>query len=62
MSKAPPIPPEQRAFSGEKPHIEGGDHGGRAQRRAMTGADPEHQGQTANTRQNLTPQRRVQDR
>lgn len=23
MSKAPPIPPEQRAHPGEKPHIEG---------------------------------------
>ena len=29
MAKAPPIPPEQRAFRGEKPDIEGATQGPR---------------------------------
>jgi hypothetical protein len=62
MSKAPPIPPEQRAFAGEKPHIEGDDGGGRAARRGKNAADLDHQGRSGNIRQNTAPARHVQDR
>lgn len=62
MSKQPPIPPEQRSLAG-------GDHAdlvdGKApddSARELEGMNPDQQGQTANTRQNLTPQKSIQDR
>jgi hypothetical protein len=71
MSKQPPIPKEQRSFSAEKPR----DRLRSAEpdrRDEMTGAqspqpgdadvDLEKQGRYGNIRQNLTPQRSVQDR
>ena len=54
MSKMPPIPPEQRSFRGERPHIEGDGH---EPRETST-----NKGEAANIRQNLRPQRQVQDR
>ncbi|MBJ7412263.1 MAG: hypothetical protein JHD15_18125 [Phenylobacterium sp.] len=68
-SKAPPIPPEQRASPGEKPHIEGADIG---RRDRVTGAQSEQpgdddvnlksQGRHGNIAQNTTHQGNVQDR
>jgi hypothetical protein len=67
--KAPPIPPEQRSFSGEKPDVEGGDVGRRDRKTGLQSSQPgdddvnlKTQGRQANIRQNLTPQRSVQDR
>jgi hypothetical protein len=53
MTAKPPIPPEQRAFKGQRPEIEGD---------APKKAHDTRKGQDANIRQNLTPQRSVQDR
>jgi hypothetical protein len=55
MTAKPPIPPEQRAFKGQKPDIAG-------EAPKTRDAKPETQGAQANIRQNLTPQRSVQDR
>lgn len=41
MSKAPPIPPEQRAFKGQKPDVEGED---RERRDDVTGAQSSEPG------------------
>jgi len=41
MSKAPPIPPEQRAFKGQKPDVEGTD---RERRDDLTGAQSDQPG------------------
>jgi hypothetical protein len=56
MSKMPPIPPEQRHFGKERPELD--------KRPAPDGqgSNINERGQTANIRQNLTPQRSVQDR
>ena len=64
MSKAPPIPPEQRAFKGQKPEIEGqGDHDD------LQSPDPgnadvnlKEQGRHGNLRQNTSHSGNVQDR
>ncbi len=55
MTAKPPIPPEQRSFKGQRPRIEG------------DAPDKPNEGDTrkgdeANIRENLTPQRSVQDR
>jgi hypothetical protein len=64
MSKAPPIPPEQRAFKGQKPDIEG--KGGHAdlQSGEVGNADVnlDEQGRHGNLRQNTTHSGNVQDR
>jgi len=64
MSKAPPIPPEQRAFRGQKPEIEG--HGGHDD---LQSPDPgnadvnlKEQGRHGNLRQNTSHSGNVQDR
>jgi len=66
MSKAPPIPPEQRAFKGEKPHIEGARGGGRADLQSGSAGDADvnlaEQGRHGNLRQNTTRSGNVQDR
>lgn len=69
MSKIPPIPPEQRSFPDEKPHIQGRQ---RDRREAKTGLESNQpgdadtnlneQGRQGNMRQNLTPEHRQQDR
>lgn len=61
MSKAPPIPEEQRAFEGEKPDIAGRldpheSHTGSAD------DDLKHKGAPANIRQNTSHSGNVQDR
>lgn len=68
-SKAPPIPPAQRASRDEKPHVEGADIG---RRDKVTGAQSEQPGDDdvnlssqsrhGNIAQNTTHQGNVQDR
>ncbi|HUZ14050.1 MAG TPA: hypothetical protein VMU93_14530 [Caulobacteraceae bacterium] len=55
-AKPPPIPKEQRSFQGDKPDISG-EHAPPAER-----ANLKTHGRQANIRQNLRPQRQVQDR
>lgn len=70
MSKAPPIPKEQRSFRGERPDIQGGH---RDRRDAKTGlqsgeygdsdANLKNQGRQGNIHQNVdTVHARTQDR
>jgi hypothetical protein len=71
MAKAPPIPSEQRSFTGDKGA--GRLDSARPDRRDLednkasaqpgnADQDLDHQGRSGNLRQNLTPQRSVQDR
>jgi hypothetical protein len=73
MSKLPPIPKEQRRFSGEsaRDRLRSAEPDRRDQHRHEDVQSPqpgdadvniEKQGRFGNMRQNLTPQRRVQDR
>ena len=55
-SKAPPIPPEQRAFPGEKPHVQ--DDGVRAR----APSNLKEQGRHGNIHQNTHHQGHQQDR
>jgi hypothetical protein len=67
MSKAPPIPPEQRTFAGR-------EHGSKDPTSRLESAHPERsdlqdkgenvraQGRHGNLQQNLTPQWKTQDR
>ena len=64
MSKAPPIPPEQRAFKGQKPEIEG-----QAAHDDLQSPDPgnadvnlKEQGRHGNLAQNTSHSGNVQDR
>lgn len=69
MAKAPPIPPEQRAFHGERPDIDGADIG---RRDKITGVQSEQpgdddvnlkaQGRQGNINQNTHNQGYQQDR
>jgi len=69
-SKAPPIPPEQRAWPGEKPHIEGADVERRDQTTGLQSGQPgdadanlKEQGRYGNRRQNVDAvQHKQQDR
>jgi hypothetical protein len=59
-SKAPPIPKEQRSgAAGANLKDAKAPHGSATER---SGRDPDHRGQSANTRINTQPQRQVQDR
>ena len=68
MSKLPPIPDEQRSFGGgDKAEDKTADR--RDLKTGLQSGQPgdadvnlDQQGRQANTRQNLTPQRSVQDR
>ena len=57
MSKMPPIPKEQRSFRGPRTNIEHAPH-----ERHDEDVNLAERGQSANLRQNLRPQRSVQDR
>ncbi|HXV00057.1 MAG TPA: hypothetical protein VG166_06140 [Caulobacteraceae bacterium] len=57
-AKPPPIPPEQRASVSDKPDIAGGQQSGRTK----SGGNLDTHGNSGNIRQNLTPQRSIQDR
>ena len=66
-SKAPPIPPDQRAYPGEKPHVEGGHMDRRDahtgdQSRQPGDANAREQGRQGNTWQNTHHQGYQQDR
>jgi hypothetical protein len=61
MSKPPPIPPEQRAFKGQKPDLDGGQ----AELDAQPGnadVNLDEQGSSGNLRQNTTRSGNIQDR
>jgi hypothetical protein len=60
MSKAPPIPPEQRSVAGEKPDIAGSDIGRRDRVTGLQSEQPgdgdvnlDEQGRHGNRRQNV---------
>jgi hypothetical protein len=68
-SKAPPIPPEQRAHPGEKPHIEGDTIGRRDEVTDLQSSQPgdddtnlSEQGRHGNINQNTHHQGYQQDR
>jgi hypothetical protein len=68
-SKAPPIPPAQRASPGEKPHIQGSDIGRRDKVTGDHSSQPgdddinlKEQGRAGNIRQNTRHQGYQQDR
>ena len=69
MAKAPPIPPEQRAFRGEKPDIEGATQGPRDENTGAQSSQPgdddvnlKEQGRHGNIHQNTHHQGHQQDR
>jgi hypothetical protein len=69
MSKAPPIPPEQKAFRGQKPDITGSTQGRRDETTGLQSAQPgdddvnlEEQGRQGNINQNTHHQGYQQDR
>jgi hypothetical protein len=68
-SKAPPIPPDQRARPGETPHIEGSDIGRRDRTTGLQSEEPgdgdvnlAEQGRQGNIDQNTHHQGYQQDR
>ena len=61
MSKPPPIPPEQRAFKGQKPDLDAGQ----AELDAQPGnadVNLDEQGSSGNLRQNTSRSGNIQDR
>lgn len=69
MSKAPPIPPEQRAFKGQKPDIEGSTQGRRDEKTGLQSSQPgdddvnlKQQGRQGGIHQNTHHQGYQQDR
>jgi hypothetical protein len=69
MSKAPPIPPDQRSHAGDKPHVEGSTHDRRDERTGLQSSQPgdddvnlKQQGRQGNIRQNTHHQGYQQDR
>jgi hypothetical protein len=61
MSKAPPIPQDQQGASGSRPRVSG-RHAQPEGAKAHADQDPQHQGQSANTRQNTRRSGKTQDR
>lgn len=69
MAKAPPIPPEQRAFKGQKPDISGSPHDRRDEKTGLQSTEPgdsdanlKEQGRYGNINQNTHHQGYQQDR
>lgn len=69
MSKAPPIPPDQRSHPGEKPHIEGEGRDRREETTDLQSSQPgdddvnlKQQGRHGNINQNTHHQGYQQDR
>lgn len=67
--KAPPIPPEQRAFRGEKPDVTGSTQGRRDEKTGLQSSQPgdsdvnlKEQGRQGNINQNTHHQGYQQDR
>jgi hypothetical protein len=68
-SKAPPIPPEQQSFKGQKPDITGSTQGRRDEKTGLQSTEPgdgdvnlEEQGRQGNIHQNTHHQGYQQDR
>lgn len=62
MSKPPPIPPEQRAFKGQKPDLDDGQADMASRQPGNVDVNLEEQGRHGNLRQNTTHSGNVQDR
>lgn len=62
MSKPPPIPPEQRAFKGQKPDLEDGHADLAGNQPGNADVNLDEQGRSGNLRQNTTHSGNVQDR
>lgn len=69
MAKSPPIPPEQRAFKGAKPDIDGAPGDRRDAKTGLQSGDPgdadanlDSQGRFGNLKQNTSRSGNVQDR
>ena len=68
--KAPPIPPEQRAFKGQKPDVTGSTQGRRDEKTGLQSTEPgdadvnlKNQGRYGNRAQNVDAvQHKTQDR
>ena len=62
MSKPPPIPPEQRAFKGQKPDLDDGQADLAGKQAGNADVNLDEQGRSGNLRQNTTHSGNVQDR
>jgi len=69
MSKAPPIPKEQRSFRGQRPDVAGSQPERHEEKIGLQSGHPgdadvnfKTQGRQANIRQNVAQHRRVQER
>ena len=62
MSKPPPIPPEQRAFEGQKPDLDDGQADRASRQPGDADVKLEQQGRHGDLRQNTTRSGNVQDR
>lgn len=62
MSKPPPIPPEQRAFKGQKPDLDDGQAGLAASQPGNADTNLDEQGASGNLRQNSSHSGNVQNR
>jgi hypothetical protein len=62
MSKPPPIPPEQRAFKGQKPDLDDGQTASAASQPGNVDVNLDEQGASGNLRQNTSHSGNVQGR
>ena len=62
MSKPPPIPPEQRAFKGQKPNLDDGQSASPASQPGNAEVNLDDQGASGNLRQNTSHSGNVQGR
>lgn len=62
MSKPPPIPPEQRAFKGQKPDLDDGQADLAAGKSGNADSNLDEQGASGNLRQNSSHSGNVQNR
>jgi hypothetical protein len=62
MSKPPPIPPEQRAFKGQKPDLDDGQAERAAGQLGNADTNLDEQGASGNLRQNTSRSGNVQSR
>ncbi|WP_454717199.1 hypothetical protein [Caulobacter segnis] len=62
MSKPPPIPPEQRAFKGQKPDLDDGQAELAGKQPGNADVNLDEQGSSGNLRQNTSRSGNIQDR
>ncbi|WP_454760876.1 hypothetical protein [Caulobacter segnis] len=62
MSKPPPIPPEQRAFKGQKPDLDDGQAELAGNQPGNADVNLDEQGASGNLRQNTSRSGNIQDR